>query len=146
MNRSGYSDDGEDDPLEHGRWRAQVASAIRGKRGQAFLRELAAAMDAMPVKELIDGELVNANGACCTLGVVCQARGLDVTEWNIHDADRIARALGIAGQLVCEIEGENDEFYETNLYFGLGETPEMRWHRMRAWVEQRIKKPKEGGT
>ena len=143
MNRSGYTDDCDDDPLEHGRWRAQVASAIRGKRGQAFLRELAAAMDAMPVKELIEGELIDADGACCTLGVVCQSRGLDVTGWDVEDANRIARELGIAEQLVREIENENDEswwsYYDNN-------TPERRWRRMRAWVESKITKPKEGGT
>jgi hypothetical protein len=45
MSRSGYSDDL--DPLALGRWRGRVASAMRGKRGQAFLREMLAAMDAM---------------------------------------------------------------------------------------------------
>lgn len=50
MSRSGYSDDC-DDPLQEGRWRAAVNSAIRGKRGQAFLREaLAALVAVMSVK------------------------------------------------------------------------------------------------
>ena len=60
MSRSGYVDC--DDPLAAGRWSAQVKSAMRGKRGQAFLRELASAMDAMPVKELIADELINSEG------------------------------------------------------------------------------------
>ena len=34
MGRHGYTDDCDDDPLALGRWRAQVASSIRGKRGQ----------------------------------------------------------------------------------------------------------------
>ncbi len=39
VNRSGYCDDyGDDDPLALGRYRAQVASAIRGKRGRAAAR------------------------------------------------------------------------------------------------------------
>jgi hypothetical protein len=37
MSRSGYSDDLENWSLI--RWRGAVASAIRGRRGQAFLRE-----------------------------------------------------------------------------------------------------------
>lgn len=48
MSRSGYSNDGENIAM----WRGQVASAIRGKRGQAFLRELVEALDAMPEKRL----------------------------------------------------------------------------------------------
>jgi hypothetical protein len=47
MSRSGYSDDHSEWDLI--RWRGAVASAIRGKRGQAFLRELLVALDAMPV-------------------------------------------------------------------------------------------------
>lgn len=44
MSRHGYSDDCHDDILSFGQWRGQVASAIRGKRGQAFLKELIAAL------------------------------------------------------------------------------------------------------
>ncbi len=56
MSRSGYCDD-LDDPLELGRWRAQVASATRGKRGQKLLRDMLAALDAMPEKRLVSGVL-----------------------------------------------------------------------------------------
>jgi hypothetical protein len=53
MSRSGYTDDyGDDDPLALGRWRSAVNNAIRGKRGQAFLHDLAATLDAMPEKKL----------------------------------------------------------------------------------------------
>ena len=51
MSRSGYTDD-FDDQWALIRWRGAVTSAIRGKRGQEFLREMAAAMDAMPEKSL----------------------------------------------------------------------------------------------
>lgn len=54
MSRSGYVDDCENLEL----YRATVERSIKGKRGQAFLRELAAAMDAMPEKVLIAEELV----------------------------------------------------------------------------------------
>ena len=46
MSRSGYTDDMED-MWQHICWRGAVASAIRGRRGQAFLREMLAAMDAI---------------------------------------------------------------------------------------------------
>ena len=56
MSRSGYTDDGWDD--ESAQWASiryagALKSAMRGKRGQAFLKELLAALDAMPVKRLI---------------------------------------------------------------------------------------------
>ena len=57
MSRSGLVEDDGDDPLAHGRWRGAVKSAINGKRGQQFLRELADALDAMPEKVLVAGAL-----------------------------------------------------------------------------------------
>lgn len=128
MSRSGYGEDGDyDDVLEFGRWRAQVASAIRGKRGQKFLQELAAAMDAMPEKRLIEGELIDADGACCTMGVICKQRAIDLSKHDYLNTKKTGELLGIAHQLAAEIAFENDER-------GFGETPEQRWTRMRQWV------------
>jgi hypothetical protein len=62
MGRHGYTDD-SDDVLDLGRWRAQVSSAIRGKRGQRFLRDVIRALDALPEKRLIKNDLVNEEGA-----------------------------------------------------------------------------------
>lgn len=154
MSRSGYTDDL--DHLAYGRWRAQLKSAIRGRRGQAFLRELAAAMDAMPKKRLIADELVNEDGECCTLGVVCRSRGLDAKNIDYEDPHSVAMLMGIAYQLVAEIEYENDEcdyrFVEEPIIgppryphcprtrsVRVVETPEERWQRMRRWVENHIK-------
>jgi hypothetical protein len=137
MSRSGYIDECED-VLAAGRWRAQVASATRGKRGQAFLRELLAAMDAMPVKALIANDLINDQGDCCTIGVVCKARGLDVKWVDVGDPASVAKVVDIAKPLAAEIEYENDEGSYRN------ETPEERWERMRRWVEKQIKAPGGG--
>ena len=46
MSRSGYTDDNED-PLANGRWWQAVKRSLEGKRGQALLRELVEALDAM---------------------------------------------------------------------------------------------------
>lgn len=145
MSRSGYVDDC-DDALALGRWRAQVASAIRGKRGQAFLRELAEAMDAMPQKVLIAGELVNDEGDCCTIGVVCKTRGVDVSQIDCEESEQVGAAVGIARQLAAEIEYLNDECCERyepdpdrpGRWRVRYETPEERWVRMRQWVEKQI--------
>ena len=125
MSRSGY-----DDCCLGGYelYRASVKRAIRGKRGQAFLRELAAAMDAMPVRELISGKLVREDGACCTIGVVCQSRGLDVSRLDYEDPWLDGHAVGIATVMAAEIAYENDEVVYP-------EDPAQRWVRMRKWVE-----------
>lgn len=129
MSRSGYSDDCDNIEL----YRAAVNRALRGKRGQAFLRELATEMDAMPEKVLFAGELVNEHGECCTIGVVCKARQLDVSHLDVDDPETVARAVGIARSMAAEIEYMNDEAYWKG-----GELPNERWKRMRKWVEDNL--------
>ena len=128
MSRSGYSDDCENVEL----YRAAVDRAIKGSRGQAFLRELATAMDAMPEKVLIAEELIREDGRCCTIGVVCKARAVDVGCIDYDDVDTVARLVGVARSMAAEIAYMNDEFESPR------ETPEARWIRMRKWVADNI--------
>ena len=136
MSRSGYDfDAGDTDPLEIGRWRAQVASAIRGKRGQAFLRELIAALDAMASKRLIVNDLVR-DGEFCALGAVGMRRRLDMASLDPDDFFKLSEVFGIAHQLVRELEWINDET-------GAG-SPEERWTRVRRWAAEQIKETSNG--
>lgn len=131
MSRSGYCDDGGDYMYLY---RASVERAINGKRGQAFLKEMAAAMDAMPERRLIPSELVSQSGEVCAIGTVCKARGLDVSKVDEYDSEAVGKLVGIARSMAAEIEYENDERGRES------ETPEQRWVRMRMWVESEILK------
>ena len=159
MNRSGYSDDcGEDDPLVLGRWRGAVKSAIQGKRGQSMLRELLAALDAMPDKRLAANSLVNAEGEYCTLGVLGSQRGIDLEALDPEDYDQVADAFGVNAKVVQEIVWHNDELnyrwdYATRLNPEIGppvpwhlhqvrlefDEGARRWAAMRKWVATSIK-------
>lgn len=132
MSRSGYSDDWDDYNLMN-LYRGSVDRAIGGKRGQNFLCELAAAMDAMPEKRLIDGDLITESGEMCTLGVICKVRGLDVSRVNVEDNTAVGKLVNIAQSMAAEIAYENDERMDN-------ESPEQRWIRMRKWVGQNMKK------
>lgn len=136
MSRSGYSEDLDNWDLI--RWRGAVKSAIRGKRGQAMLRELLAALDAMPVKELIAENLVDADGCYCTLGVLGAARGLDLASIDAEDPHSVAEAFGIPRALAAEIEYENDDGGPW-LPHHHTEAPAARWARMRRWVAKHLK-------
>lgn len=126
MSRSGYSEDC-DDTWALIRWRGAVKSATKGKRGQAFFKELLSALEAMPVKRLIANELEDS-GEFCTLGVLGAARGIDMTEINPEDPGRVSKEFNIAGALAQEVVYMNDE----GTYFI--EEPEERWQRMHKWV------------
>lgn len=134
MSRSGYNDDG-DDNWGMICWRGAVTSAIKGKRGQAFLTELRDTLDAMPEKSLIAHSLEReTDGAVCAIGAVGRARGIIMDDINPEEWDTVASKFGISNALVREIVYENDEAD----YWG-NWTPEKRWQHMRAWVERHIK-------
>ncbi len=135
MSRSGYSDDGECGNWGLICWRGAVTSAIRGARGQAFLRELAAAMDAMPVKTLVEGSL-EADGQFCALGVVGKARGLDIGKIDTENWPQLSREFGIAEALAREIMYENDEC----VWDRRSDAAAARWERVRKWVDEHITK------
>lgn len=132
MSRSNYTDDC-DDQWALIRWRGAVNSAIKGRKGQKLLSDTLKALDAMPEKRLIANVLVTEGGEYCTLGVLGAARGLDLTELDPDDSDRVAEAFGIADALAREIVYINDEGGPWG-----GETPEQRWSRVRSWVAGHI--------
>lgn len=137
MSRSGYVDGicGQEEQWAHIRWRGAVWSATRGRRGQQMLRELRAALDAMPEKRLITDDLISADGELCALGALGAKRGLPLGSFDPEDTAQVADAFGIADALAREIVFMNDEcgFYR--------ETPEARWVRMREWVDRQLMTP-----
>jgi hypothetical protein len=139
MSRSGYTEDCDID-WDWIRWRGAVHQAIIGKRGQAFLREMLEALDALPEKKLIAGDLIELPPAfippslttavppsVCAIGAVGLKRGTDLAAIDPEDQERVAREFGVAHALVAEIVYANDETHNH-------ETPEARYDRMRAWV------------
>lgn len=127
MSRSGYSDDCENVAM----WRGAVASALRGRRGQAFLKEMLAAFDALPAPRLIENDLAR-EGEVCAIGAVGKARGIDMSRIDPEDHDTVACSFDIAHAMACEIMYMNDEFEWKK------ETPEERFSRMRKWVAAQI--------
>ena len=133
MSRSGYHDEVFDE-WALVRWRGAVASAIRGHRGQLFLRELLFALDELEDRGLIAGDLINEDGAVCAIGSVGKRRGLDMSKLDPENAAGMADAFGIAEALVREIEFINDEAGPWH-----HESQHERWRRVREWVAEQIK-------
>ena len=98
MSRSGYTDDDDYDPLAQGRWRQAVKRSLEGRRGQALLLELVAALDAMQDKRLYAGSFATADGEFCTLGVLGAKRGTkmdDLGDEDDCDPKEVAQRFGI---------------------------------------------------
>lgn len=134
MSRSGY-DEG-DMTLADCRYRGQVASAMRGRRGQVMFRDLKDALEAMPVKRLIAGRLeTRSHLQVCALGALGQARGLRMRGLDPENAKQVAEAFDIAEPLAREVTFMNDDE-------DCGDTPSSRWARMYRWVSSQIKEAK----
>lgn len=162
MSRSGYSEDLDTWALI--RWRGAVESAIRGKRGQKVLSEIADALDALPRKTLAAESLITEVGEFCTLGALGRARGLDMQGVDPDDRDAVARLFGIPEALAAEIMYLNDEHeprydwenfqicgpirpWESNTKWIRTErkdSAERRWTYMRKWVDSKL--AKHGGA
>jgi hypothetical protein len=143
MSRSGYSDDADYSEWSYICWRGAVESAIRGKRGQAFLKELLAALEALPERKLVYGTLTDTGEGVCALGAIAKARGVspEVTgslDRRSEDEDdishSIASVLDIPRTLAAEIMFENDEGCS---YVSM--TDEARWDRIHRWVKKAIR-------
>lgn len=167
MSRSGYIEDGDEDPLAHGRWRQAVKRSLEGKRGQALLRELVAALDDMPEKALYPGSFATADGEFCTLGVLGSKRGTkmdDLGDEDDCDPDEVGKRFGIAPAMAAEIMYLNDEYMvNTHKWITVEICGPMRpyypdwrehkkevqvydeqhqikrWEKMRAWALENIK-------
>ena len=133
MSRSGYVDDYDYDNLIY-LWRGTVTRALNGKRGQSFLRDLVAAMDALPAPRLIESALQAANGEVCAIGSVGLARGVGMGSLDPYDAYAVSAKFNIAQAMAREIAWINDEAGH------LIETPEQRWARVHAWAVRNIKR------
>ncbi len=140
MARHGYSEGWDcDDNLQQGRWRGMVASATRGKRGQAFFRALVVALDAMPEKRLCKGDLETADGAVCALGALGRHQGKDLSGIDLeecadnYDWSDLGAAFNVAGVLTQEVMWENDEH-------GHGADQDAsRWQHVRDWAARQIR-------
>ncbi len=134
MSRSGYDENIWEGDNRGWLYRGAVKSAFQGRRGQAFLKEMLATFEAMPVKELVAWEL-EKDGAVCALGAVGLSRNIDMSQLDPEDADTIAGIFGIARAMACEIVYENDEAGREK------ETPADRYLRIRRWIKSEIKDP-----
>lgn len=138
MSRSNYSEGIDNWQLI--RWRGAVSSALHGKRGQAFLRELLAALDALPEKRLIENSLTaDDDDQCgvCALGAVGLARGMDMSEMTEYDGDWDSSNFGISDAMAREIMFINDDGY----YFSPRDSDrgKTRFNRVRSWAESHLR-------
>jgi hypothetical protein len=154
----GYNDYDGDGPEYNNAWELYekaIDNAKKGKRGQKLLRELADALDALPVKRLVAGRFVRADGEVCTLGALAMARGVEADK--LAHLDQLAHRIDSDGdygpELVEPLRREASEVFDVARCLAGhimdrndggpdNETSEQRFSRMRFWVAEQIKSEK----
>lgn len=139
MSRHGFVSNYDSEPFDYCRWRGSVTRALKGKRGQAFLREMLVAMDALPEKKLVRQNLIKPSYLehegevlVCALGSVGLKRGLNMEGIDPEDYNTVASKFDIAESMSREIVYINDDgAYEK-------ETEEQRFLRVRNWIVSNI--------
>jgi hypothetical protein len=118
-----------------------LRSAIRGNRGQQFLRDLVAGLDALPTPELSAGALEDeATGRCCAFGAVRRYRGaaavplwFDPMEEDL-DPPHFAEPFDVAPALAWEVVETNEGWSDSNMQAAR----RQRWERVRAWAVRHL--------
>ena len=163
MSRSGYVDD-MCDQWAMIRYRGAVRSAIRGRRGQAFLREMLAALDAMPEKRLTAGalvfdgqpdipwdvrphedvivggdQLITGRGEAVRIGDVCAMGCLGRArgaKMDHVDAHEPERVAALFG--IAKALAREVAYVNDEDWYG-AESPELRFERVRKWIVNNIR-------
>jgi hypothetical protein len=134
--RINYSEE-EDYPGQFELWQANCRRSLRGKAGQEELRELRAALLALPEKRLIHGELENEEGEVCAIGAYGKRKGLDLSKFDVDsDTDEVGIAGGMPALVAWKVVEMND------MELDLDVTPEQRYEKMLAWVESLLAEAK----
>jgi hypothetical protein len=139
--RIGYSED-EDYPGQFELWQANCRRSLKGRAGQSALRELEAALVALPEKRLIAHKLVSADGEVCAIGALARYKGRDlVAETRSQLAeigiDHFDDEIEGGGEMEVTCEGPYRWPAEKPKTW-VDITPESRYKRVLEWVRRQL--------
>lgn len=127
--RISYTDD-EDFGGQFSLQEANVRRSLKGKAGQRELRELEAALVALPEKRLIHGSLVDDDGGVCAIACYAKHKGVSLETIDTGDYD-VGIGAGMPRLVAWKVVALND------LELG-GETPENRYIAVLEWVRKQL--------
>ena len=152
--------DDEDYPGQFALWDANCRRSMRGRAGQQALRDLEAALLALPSKRLI-ADALEADGDVCAIACYGRAKGVDLSRFDNEDqSDDVGIAGGMPALVAWKVVAQNDlvcdtvwEVADGPIQPGHGHykggiplvrkmTPEERYERVLSWVRSQL----VGGT
>ncbi len=154
--RINYSDE-EDYPGQYALWDANCRRSLKGRKGQAELRELEAALLALPAKQLIKDTLDDDDGGVCAIACYAKYKGLDLKKFDREDeSDEVGIAAGMPPLVAWTVVELNDIImdvvwevadgplnrwdatYKGGIPLVRDMTPEERYERVLVWVRGQL--------
>jgi len=116
--------------------------SLQGRKGQAALRELEAALLALPEKRLIAEHLEDANGDVCTIGALARFKGKitdEIKELGEYEMETVGERLGIPRMVAWKIVEITDIQLPGNFHhYNSPVSPEYRYEKVLAWVQSQL--------
>lgn len=150
--------DEEDRPGQFALWNANCRRSLRGKAGQRELRELEAALLALPEKRLIGGALEDEHGGVCAIAAYAKHKGVDLSQIDPEDqSDEVGVVAGMPRLVAWKVVALNDILCDTVCEVAHGPlnrweatykggipliremTPEERYEKVLAWVRGQLR-------
>jgi hypothetical protein len=133
--RFNYSED-EDFPGQFELWQANCQRSLSGKIGQAALRDLLAALLALPSKRLIANELDDGENVCA-IGALARYKGLPARTVEDADTQDVGIECGMPRLVAWKVVELNDVEFDYKWAEGkrIEYTPEERYSAVLKWVQ-----------
>lgn len=136
--RINYSED-EDYPGQFYLYQANCTRSVKGQAGQKALRELEAALLALPSKRLIAEELDDGQDVCA-IGALVRHKKITPTSDSEWEMENVGVECGMPHLVAWKVVELNDVEFLDRWRDGAREfyTPEERYDAMLKWVRQQI--------
>ncbi len=139
--RINYSED-EDYPGQFGLWQGNCQRSLSGRKGQESLRELEAALLALPSKRLISGVL-EENGDVCAIGALVRHKNIKPEADPEEEMEDIGVECGMPRLVAWKVVEMNDVDLTSKWSVDGNKiiiyTPEERYTEMLKWVQAQLR-------
>ncbi len=123
--RLNWSDE-EERPGQFALWNANCRRSLKGRAGQRELRELEAALLALPEKRLIKDALTDDDDGVCAIACYAKHKGVDLSKFDPEDeSDEVGVAAGMPRLVAWKVVALNDIVLDT--VWELADGPLNRW-------------------
>lgn len=107
-------------------WQANCRRSMKGKAGQQALRDLEAALLALPDKRLIHGSLVDDQGGVCAIAAYGKYKGVDLSKFDPEDSsNEVGIEAGMPRLVAWKVVELNDVLLDT--VWEIADGPLQRW-------------------